>query len=189
LGGLLTAAIKGAKRGKSAARVIVFSDGVASIGEMDGGLIRARVEADFKDSSHSLHMVAIGNAPNEDGARELARAGKGLLVRQPPTEDANVTAMAIHRAIRASLLEDVVVTVKQGAVEGLVPSTARRLADGEHLAILGASSKPVTLELSGRHAGKPWRRQIEVPANTSGESAHQMLPSFWARTRIEEMLS
>lgn len=167
----------------------LVGDGVASIGEMDGELLEVMVSEPFAGEGRMFHTIAVGHGPNEEGLRAMAKTGGGQAMRSFPGEPAPLTVVRMQRAMQSALLEDIEVKVTSGKIDGLTPAMPMRMAHGEQLAIMGVTSEPATIEVSGTYRGKSWKRQIDLAANKSKEATSPQVARFWARNRISDMLS
>ena len=183
LDALLTAASEQAKKMGDRVDVVLFSDGTASLGEMDSELILSKTRNGYKGVA-TLHTVAVGHAPNEDGLRELARATGGSSIRATPTDAPELIASRLEHAIGEELLRDVKVKILDGSVSNLVTSGATQLAPGESLAVMGQLEGKASVELSGTHEGKAWTRTIALDA--SGPK-NELAGHFWARAHIDAL--
>ncbi len=186
LHGLLREAAKAAVRLGAPASIVAITDGVASLGELDGDLITASVLDTLKDRPIALHTVAVGHGPNEDYLATLARRGRGHTLRMRPDADPVATAVRLSDRIRTTLVTGVEVTVESGQVQGLVPASRVNLAPGDSLAIMGKLISPsATLRLRGWAGDKGITRRFEVSAPPKAGEA--LLVNFWARGHIEAL--
>lgn len=184
---LLKAAMGHASAMEGETEVLLISDGAASLGKMDGELLRGMITKGLPNGK-TLHAVAIGHAPNEDGMRELARAGRGQLVRWTPGAAVEDALLGIKSARSRAMVEDLEIKVLAGEVKELASSARTHIASGEMLTVMGKSTGGATLEVSGQLAGKPWKREVKIPANTLTQETHALMTHFWARARIDELV-
>lgn len=183
LDALLVAASEQAKKMGDRVDVVLFSDGTASLGEMDSELILSKTKKSYKGVA-TLHTVAVGHAPNEDGLRELARSTGGSSTRATPADAPELIASKLEHSIGEELLRDVSVKIIEGDVTHLVPSGATQLAPGESLAVMGQLEGKASVEISGTHEGKAWTRTIALDA--SGPK-NELAGHFWARAHIDAL--
>jgi tetratricopeptide (TPR) repeat protein len=188
LGALIDKAGDAARKLGRPSHAFIIGDGVATLGEMDGELLEARVRYHFADSKRTLHTLAMGHGPNEEGLLGMSRVGGGQALRVVPGEPETLTTVHMQSAVRSALLEDIEVKVTEGKVSGLVPAKPMRMAHGEQLGIFGVTDKPAKLEVKGTYLGKAWKRTIEVGENKSKEATSPQIARFWARGRIADML-
>lgn len=182
---LLTRAAKVAADMPDETHLVVLTDGVASIGEMDGELIQSKTLAALSKQS-SLHTIAIGHSANEDGLRKLARAARGQSLRMTPKDDPAQTLTRLSSLLNQPLLVDMTVEVLSGNLSQITPNQPINVAHGESIAIMGLlpdTKSNATIALKGTYQGKPWQQTIELPAQGTPKNA--LLPRFWARKHID----
>ncbi len=184
LGGLLRRAGEVAAGRRRPVSIVALTDGVASVGELDGDLVAASVLDSIEGRPVALHTVAVGHAPNVDYLRTLSRRGRGHAVRLHPGADPVAAGQSLSAVIRTALVTDVEVSVEAGEVAGLVPAAPVNLVPGEALAIMGRLVSPqATLRLRGRAGGRGITHRFEVARPRA--AADPLLVSFWARSRID----
>ncbi len=185
LGGLLQAAAKAGASMQGPHAVVLFTDGVASIGELDADLIRASYLKTASKNT-SLHTVAVGHSPDTDFLAELASAGRGHAMRMTPADDPQAFAKRLRDQSGRMLLTDIKVEVENGVVEGLVPHQAVNLAPYQSMAIMGRLDQgAATIKVSGQWQGELWQERFELRAPAKANTP--LLPNFWARSVIETM--
>ena len=182
---LIKAATDRAKTREGDVTIVLMSDGAASMGQLDGALIKSDAQKALLPQ-HTLHTLAIGHAPDEDMLRQLARAGRGQSVRVTPNAPIDLIAAPLQNTLNQPLLVGVKATVVEGEVQGLEPAQPRNLVRGEAMAVLGRIlSDKAVVELQGTYMGKPWSQRVEVgPAHAA---TNELLPKFWARQRIDTL--
>jgi tetratricopeptide (TPR) repeat protein len=188
LGEMIEKAGSAARKLGRSSHTFLIGDGVATIGEMDGELLEAKVKYQFEDPKHTFHTLAMGHGPNEEGLRTMARIGGGQTLRIIPGEPEPLTAVRMQSAVRSALLEGIEIKVVDGEVKELVPAKPMRMAHGEQLGIFGVANKNATLEVTGTYLGKAWKRTIKVGENKSKDATSPQIARFWARGRIADML-
>lgn len=186
---LLTTAVDAAASLEGPTAVVLFSDGAASLGQLDGDVIRGRVERAFAARYNlSLHTVAMGHSPSEADLEQLANLGRGHALRMTPVAAPETIAATLAARIQEPVLCDLTVEVVDGTVEGLSPARPRNVARGQGVVVLGRLvSQKATVELKGRYAGEPFSQRIELTPAPGAIAEQSMLASFWARANIEEM--
>ena len=185
LSALLVGGIESALAMNGPAAVVVFTDGTASLGELDGDLIRAHVEKRIGAAPISVHTVAVGHAPDEDYLGTIAEAGQGHALRLTPAADVGTASAEIADRLRQPLLTQVKVAAT-GTVEGLTPQRTVRLARNDALAIMGRlDAGESTITITGQYQGRPYEKRFGVKADPQANS--NLLRNFWARAVIDEM--
>lgn len=190
LGGLLKAGVDAARTLQSAGgvAVVVFTDGVASIGELDGELLRANLLKAIGDAPISLHAVGLGHGPDMEWLGATASAAQGHAVRMTPAEQPAAIVAAVSELIHEPLLTHIEVKAISGTVEGLTPHQPVNLARGQALPIMGRlDGGQATLQVSGRFRGQPLQWTWQLDASQLEGSPNRLLTNFWARAVIEEM--
>ena len=168
--------------------VVVLTDGVASMGELDGDLVLERAAEALGAERVTAHTVAVGHAPDEAWLRRLARRLGGQSARMTPADDPVPTAEALGELVRQPLLRGVRVEVTKGQVERLVPGEPVHLARGESLAILGQlSSASAELTVTASWQGRPWKEIIALGEGAGPVPSSELVVDFWARGYIDEL--
>ncbi len=186
LEGLLAAAASAGQAMGRPASIVIFSDGVASLGELDGDLMLAGARR-RASAAMSLHAVAVGHVPDLGWLGALAGAGRGHLMQLTPGDDPAQAAKDIAQKAREPLLTDLSASVIEGEVEGLSPGGRVNLSRGQSLAILGRviGDGRARIALRGLYDGAAYERILTVDAAQAPEGG--ALPRFWARAWISGM--
>lgn len=190
LGGLLKAGVDAARTLQSpgGVAVVVFTDGVASIGELDGELLRAGLLKAIGDAPISLHAVGVGHGPDMEWLGATASAAQGHAVRMTPADRPESIVAAVSELIHEPLLTHIEVKALSGTIEGLTPHQPVNLARGQALPIMGRlDGGQATLQVSGRFRGQPLQWTWQLDASQLEGSPNRLLTNFWARAVIEEM--
>jgi hypothetical protein len=188
LGALLQLATSEARKLRRPASIVLFSDGVASLGELDGDLLLANAVARLQGADVRLHAVAVGHGPAEDWLRALTSAGRGRTVRMTPTTSPASVAETIAHLMRAPMLVDGALQLISGEVEGLAPTGVLHLGRGEPLAITGKlKSAKARVRLSGRVRGRMVRLEWDLEAKAPGDDP--LVQRQWARRHIAQLES
>lgn len=186
LNGLLQKAAEASLSFEGSTTVVVFTDGAASLGELDGDLIRSRLVERLQGREVSLHTVAMGHAPDEGYLAKLASVNRGHAVRMTPQDDAGALSQRLASLVREPLMTDVTVSVVSGEVQGLTPHQPVNLARGEAMAVMGRLDKgAATLQIKGTWRGKTLTKDLTLTPD--GKAGDPLLVNFWARSVIEEM--
>ena len=187
LGKLALEALRAAREIEGATSVVLLTDGVASLGELDGDLMRDAVVKQLDGQDTSLHTVAIGHAPDEDFLTALARAGGGHSVRLTPATSVAAALEALAPRMDEPLVTQLQVSASDGVVEGLVPHHPFNLARGEHGAIMGRlDSDSAVVRVQGSWNGAPIDESFTLTAPKPSQR-EDLLVNFWARAVIDDM--
>jgi hypothetical protein len=166
---LLNTAAKEATTFKGPAAVVLVSDGTATLGELDGDIIRGGFLEAVGEADITLSTVALGHGPNEDYLSSLAGAAGGHSVRMRPSDTPAATVETLSALLTQPLMSDVKVEVASGNVDGLspfaVPNRSLGLARGEALAVMGKLVSPsATVKIAGTFRGKPIEKSFALSA-------------------------
>ena len=185
LGGLITTALETAMAMDGKTNVLLITDGTASIGELDGDLIRSNISKRVGTRPVTLHTLAVGHGPDTDYLDTLAQEGGGHALRLTPVESLSAATSRVSALLNEPLLTNV--TVKTSTpVEGLTPQAAVRLPRNGALAIMGRLDHgATTITIDGLYQGRPFTKQFEVRPDQNASS--NLLRNFWARAVIAEM--
>lgn len=174
-----------AAAGLDRAAVVLFSDGVATVGELDADLLRTRFLEQLDAERTSVFTVAIGHEPDGDFLAALANEGRGHPLRLTPAGALDGALESLEHLLAVPLLLEVGVEVVAGDAQ-LVEAPVVNLRPGEPLAILGKSrAEPFELLVRGTWNGEELRQTVRVvpPA----PSADRLVTHFWARAAIEAL--
>jgi len=188
LGALLGAAIDAARpMAGSPTAIVVFTDGVASYGQLDGDLLRSTTVKALGEVGASLHTVAIGHEPDEGFLATLAAEGRGHSVRMTPQDTPTSIVETVGHVVHEPLLSDITVEAIGGKVEGLVPHHGVHLARGESLAVMGRLDEGKTsVRVRGMYNGQPIERTFDLDGSAASPD-NDLVVNFWARAVIEEI--
>lgn len=187
LSGLLGRAAEVATALGKPAQILLLSDGVASLGELDGDLIRSTFLKAIGNHDITLHTVATGHSPDEAYLAGLARATNGHALRLTPADDPAWFGPLLAERLHQPLLTDITVEVVEGTVQDLFPNQATSAAPGESLGIFGRIESPTArIRVKGRYLGQDFNQEIAL-APPPGPLEHPMLANFWARSHIASL--
>ncbi len=165
--------------------IVLFSDGVASLGELDGDVLRARFLDQLDPERRAVFTVAIGHEPDTDFLAELANAGRGHPLRLTPVGSTDGAVEALVHLLSVPLVLDVTAEVIAGdAVVAARPSVNVR--PGEPFAVFARGpSAPFTLAVRGRWNDDDVEVRVEV--DPRAPVADPLVEHFWARAAIEAL--
>src|SRR5690606_15756733 len=121
ISGLIEEAAAAAKQMDGPTSIVLLSDGGATLGELDGDVLRGRVARAIEGSNISVHTVSVGHAPADDAMRGIARAGAGHFMRMTPDDDPGLSVAELANRVEQPMLTDVKIDVLAGNVTGLSP--------------------------------------------------------------------
>lgn len=190
LDALLVRAAKEAGTFQGPATVVLISDGVATLGELDGDMIRAHFAQAVEGKDITLHTVAIGHGPNGEYLASLAGAMGGHALRMGGSDRPEGLVETLTPLLTQPLVRDVEVRVLSGQVDDLNASRPtgrlKNLARGQSLALLGKlKTRQAEIEVSGSYAGQPLKQTFTVGAGATQKNP--LLRNFWARAKIAKM--
>lgn len=187
LGALLEAAAGSAARLGDQVDIVLFTDGVASLGQLDADLLRDqwRRQAEQRPGWR-LHTVGVGHGPDMGFLQSLARQSGGHALRVTPDQPPEAAHEELSWLLRSPLLTDLKLSVSQGQARDLEPGELPSLPYGAPLAVLGRlDSGPATIHLEAKYQGQTLRQEIQVQVPQSASDG--LLPGFWARARIDSL--
>ncbi len=186
LGALIEAACASAAALPEPRAVVLFSDGVPSVGQVDAQVLEAMAKQ-CGGKQTRLHTVAMGHAPNVDALKGLATAGAGHALRARQDQEPALTARALQRALPELLLRDVRVEVLGDDARDVLPGALSSLSPHGRLAVGGRWSGKGALRLrfhaSYGLGGHVWDASLTPDAARDVPAARR----FWARAMVEQM--
>jgi Ca-activated chloride channel family protein len=105
-------------------------------------------------------------------------------------EKADAAAHRLYERLRSPLLTDLSIDWGGLPVKDVYPQRLPDLFSGRPLVLAGRYSAPAngTIRLRAKRAGEDFVREIPV-SFTSNSSRHDTLPGFWARRKIDDLMS
>lgn len=186
LGQMLEAAAAAAGELGDDVDIVLLTDGVASVGELDADLLRAQWRRARGERGWRLHTVAVGHSPDAGFLARLARESQGHSLRVTPDQPVEAAREELSWLLASPLLTDLRVTALSGELRDLVPAQEASLPWGAPLAIMGRLDKgPARLLLEAQYQGQALRQELEIPDTASARDG--LLPGFWARARIGDL--
>ena len=143
-----------------------------------------------KHPNARVFSFGIGNSVNRFLIEGMAKAGRGDSEIVSLSDKADAAAHRLYERLRSPLLTDVSIDWNGLPVTDVYPQKLRDLFSGKPLVITGryTSGAKGTIRLQGNQAGEKVVR--EIPMTLSTEPAKQnIVPSFWARRKIDELMS
>jgi Ca-activated chloride channel family protein len=135
-----------------------------------------------------VFAFGIGNSVNRFLLDGMSRYGRGETQFVTLSEDGSAAAKKFEERVRTPLLTDIEVDWNGLEVSDVYPQRVPDLFSAKPLVINARFAKggKRTIHLRGKVAGKPYNRDIEVDLAASGPK-HDVLATFWARRRVEEL--
>lgn len=167
-------------------RVVYLGDGVPSVGELEPE--RLSKQAAMSVGQARIVTVSLGGETDDVMMRALARAGEGSSVRHGAADSAAGTAFEVLRRLWSQPLEDVELTLPEGASE-VAPQTLGTMWPGEErlVALRLAGDTRGEVVLKGRLAGREWQRRYKVSWAPRKDPGNAFLPRLWAERRIDAL--
>ncbi len=135
-----------------------------------------------------VFAFGIGSSVNRFLLDGMSRYGRGETQFVTLSEDGSAAAKKFHERVRTPLLTDIEIDWNGLEVADVSPSQIPDLFSAKPLIINGRFSKGGhrTIHLRGKVANRPFSRDIDVDFNAAGPK-HDVLATFWARRRVEEL--
>lgn len=143
-----------------------------------------------KHANARVFSFGIGNSVNRFLLDGMAKAGRGAVEYVTLQDKADQAATRLYERLRSPLLTDVSIDWAGLPVTDVYPARLPDLFSGQPLVITGryASAQPGTIRLLGKRAGDSFTREIPVSFSSDG-SAHAVIAPFWARKKIDDLMS
>ena len=143
-----------------------------------------------KHPNARVFAFGIGTAVNRFLLDKMAEAGRGAVEYVTLADKAGEAADRFYERVRSPLLTDLYIDWGGLPVADVYPQRLPDLFSGQPVIITGRYTQPAssTVRFKGTRAGGPFSRDIPVTfsANTPPFEA---LAGFWARRRIDDLLS
>lgn len=143
-----------------------------------------------KHPNARVFSFGIGNSVNRFLLEGIARAGRGDAEFVTLADKADESAKRLYEKLHSPLLTDISIDWGALPVKDVYPQRIPDLFSGRPLVLTGrytAAAKGV-IRLQGKRAGGDFVREIPVNLSTE-EHSHDALPGFWARQRIDALMS
>lgn len=143
-----------------------------------------------KHPNARVFAFGIGTAVNRFLIEGMAKAGRGDSEVVSLNDKADKAAHRLYERLRSPLLTDLSIDWRGMPVADVYPQRLPDLFDGKPLVVTGRYTAPATgsIRLKGKQAGEDFVRDIPVTLSASGGQSG-MLASFWARRRIDDLMS
>src|SRR5215470_16737688 len=143
-----------------------------------------------KHPNARVFSFGIGNSVNRFLLDKMAETGRGAVEYVNLADKADEAADRFYERVRAPLLTDLYVDWGGLPVADVYPTRMPDLFSGQPLIITGRYTKPAsgTVHLKGTRVGGAFSRDIPVTFSAS-TPASDALAGFWARRRIDDLMS
>jgi Ca-activated chloride channel homolog len=143
-----------------------------------------------KHPNARVFAFGIGTAVNRFLLDKMAEAGRGAVEYVNLADKADEAADRFYERVRSPLLTDLYVDWGGLPVTDVYPQRLPDLFGGQPVIITGryTQSASGTVRLKGTRAGGPFSRDIQVTFSASAPP-FEALAGFWARRRIEDLMS
>lgn len=143
-----------------------------------------------KHPNARVFSFGIGTAVNRFLLENMAKAGRGESEFVTLADKADGAAKRLYERLRTPLLTDLSINWNGLPVADVYPQRLPDLFSGKPLVLTGryTTAWKGTIQLRGKRAGEDFVRDIPVTlAANSGKDS--VLPSFWARRKIDDLMS
>jgi Ca-activated chloride channel family protein len=143
-----------------------------------------------KHPNARVFAFGIGTAVNRFLLDGMARAGRGAVDYVTLAEKADEASKRFYERVHSPLLTDVSVAWNGLPVEDVYPRQIPDLFSGAPIIISGRFTGPAagTLTIRGNRAGSSYARDVAVDFSKASPE-HDALAGFWARQRIDDLMS
>jgi Ca-activated chloride channel family protein len=143
-----------------------------------------------KHPNARVFAYGIGNSVNRFLITSMAKAGRGDSEVVTLNEKADVAAHRLYLRLRSPVLTDVSIDWHGLPVTDVYPKNIPDLFTGKPLVLSGRYTAAATgsIVIHGKRAGEDFTREIPVHLNSATNDSG-ILPAFWARRKIDDLMS
>lgn len=143
-----------------------------------------------KHPNARVFAYGIGNSVNRFLIESMAKAGRGDSEVVMLNDKADDAAHRLYQRLRSPVLTDVAIDWRDLPVTDVFPKKIPDLFTGKPLILSGryTAAADGSIVIHGKRAGENFTREIPVHLNSSA-SADTTLSSFWARRKIDDLMS
>jgi Ca-activated chloride channel family protein len=143
-----------------------------------------------KHPNAQVFAYGIGTSVNRFLIESMAKAGHGDSEVVTLNDKADVAAHRLYRRLRAPVLTNISIDWRGLPVTDVYPKALPDLFTGKPLVISGRYTAASTgsIVIHGKRAGDDFTRQIPVHFSSATVDGN-ILPSFWARRKIDDLMS
>ncbi len=143
-----------------------------------------------KHQNARVFAFGIGQSVNRFLLDKMAEAGRGEVEYVALNDDGSAAARRFHERVRNPLLTDISIDWNGLAVADVYPQRIPDLFSAKPVVLTGrySSAGRAMIRLKGKVAGNDFTREIPVEFPETMAS-HDVLPSLWARARIDSLMA
>ena len=143
-----------------------------------------------KHPNARVFAYGVGNSVNRFLIESMAKAGRGDSEVVTLNDKADVAAHRLYQRLRAPVLTDVSIDWRGLPVADVLPGKLPDLFTGKPLVVTGRYTAAATgsIVIHGKRAGEDFEREIPVHLNSSA-TTNSILSTFWARRKIDDLMS
>jgi Ca-activated chloride channel family protein len=143
-----------------------------------------------KHPNARVFAYGVGNSVNRFLIESMSKAGRGDSEVVTLNDKADVAAHRLYQRLRAPVLTDVSIDWRGLPVTDVLPVKLPDLFTGKPLVVTGRYTAATTgsIVIHGKRAGEDFEREIPVHLNSSA-TANSILSTFWARRKIDDLMS
>jgi len=137
-----------------------------------------------------VFAYGIGTAVNRFLIESIAKAGRGDSEVVTLNDNVDAAAHRLYQRLRSPVLTDISIDWHDLPVTDVYPAKIPDLFTGKPLVLSGryTAATSGTITVHGKRAGDDFTPEIPVHFN-SGSSDSRILPAFWARRKIDDLMS
>jgi Ca-activated chloride channel family protein len=186
-GALLEAA--GQVDGKRPTTIIFVTDGLATEGITDTGLLLDAVAAALPDHAR-IFAFGVGNDVDPDLLDSLAQNHRGTTTYVRPGQAVDEAVSGFYAKVSSPVLSDISLDYDGVIVEESYPQTLPDLFAGTQLVVAGRyrDGGPATITLTGEVNGNPQRFTYGDNVFRSSGGGEAFIPRLWATRAIGHLL-
>jgi len=142
-----------------------------------------------KHPNARVFAFGIGSSINRFLLDKVAEYGRGEVEYVGLNDDGSAAARRFHERVRSPLLTDISVDWNGLPVADVYPQRIPDLFSAKPVILTGryTSAGRGVVRLKGKMAGNDFVREIQVEF-PEAQSQHDVLPSLWARRRIDDLM-
>jgi len=143
-----------------------------------------------KHKNARVFAFGIGNSVNRFLIEGMAREGRGASEIVTLADSADAASRRLYEHLRSPLLTDVSIDWNGLPVTDVYPQRVPDLFTGRPLVVSGRYKAAMngTIRIRGKRAGEDFVREVPVSLSSTA-SKHGVLASFWARQKIDDLMS
>jgi Ca-activated chloride channel homolog len=143
-----------------------------------------------KHPNARVFAYGIGNSVNRFLITSMAKAGRGDSEVVTLNDKADEAALRLYQRLRSPVLTDISIDWRGLPVAEVFPTRLPDLFTGQPLVVSGryTASADGSIVIHGKRAGEDFTREIPVHLNSTA-SADSTLSNFWARRKIDDLMS